>query len=291
LDFELYLPEVWSTDMAQREKAGVPVNVGFKRKWELGLSMIDTARTWGVPEGVIVTDAGYGVATEFREKLRARGLSYMVGITGDVTMWRGKVKPESVAYQGFGRPRKAILPETETAAAIAKSLAQDAWSDIVWREGTKGPMRGRFAAIRVQPSHGYAKGGEMEPVSWLLIEWPADAKEPTKYWLSNLPEDTPLRELVYWAKIRWWVEQNYQQLKDELGLDHFEGRSYTGWHHHVTLTMIAFGFLVMEGFRNKKNYWVDPPSCKEGVAADTAHPPWLLSHVRQTSSTGRYLTE
>ncbi len=113
-----------------------------------------------------------------------------------------------------------------------------------------------------------------------MIEWPDGDKEPTKYWLSNLSEEASLRELVYWAKIRWWVEQNYQQLKDNLGLDHFEGRSYNGWHHHVPLTMIAFGFLVMEGFRVKKNYWVDPPSCKEGVAEDAAEPPWLLSNVR-----------
>jgi SRSO17 transposase len=130
----------------------------------------------------------------------------------------------------------------------------------------------------------------LEPVIWLLIEWPAGAKEPTKYWLSNLSDEASLRELVYWAKIRWWVEQNYQQLKDDLGLDHFEGRSYNGWHHHVTLTMIAFGFLVMEGFRVKKNYWVDPPSRKERVAEDTADPPWLLPHVRKTSSSRRYFT-
>ena len=290
LHFELYMPEVWISDKLRREKAGVPANITFKRKWQLGLDMIDRARAWGVPEGVIVTDAGYGVTTEFRDQLRARGLCYVVGITGDVSMWRGEVKPKPVAYQGFGRPRKARMPEAETAAAIAKSLPESAWNDVVWREGTKGPMQGRFAAIRVQPSHGYANGGELEPTSWLLIEWPAGATEPTKYWLSNLSHQASLRELVYWAKIRWWVEQNYQQLKDELGLDHFEGRSYNGWHHHVTLTMIAFGFLVLEGFRNKKNYWVDPPSREEGVAADTTDPPWLLPDVRQTSSSGRYLT-
>jgi SRSO17 transposase len=290
LDFELYLPEVWIEDAARREKAGVPADITFKRKWEQGLEMIDAAMVWGVPQGVIVTDAGYGVATEFRRQLEARELSYVVGITGDICMWRGPVMPEPVSYQGFGRPHKARMPETETAAAIAKSLPEDAWSHILWREGTKGPMQGRFAAIKVRPSHGYADGADLEPVIWLLIEWPAGAKEPTKYWLSNLSDEASLRELVYWAKIRWWVEQNYQQLKDDLGLDHFEGRSYNGWHHHVTLTMIAFGFLVMEGFRVKKNYWVDPPSRKERVAEDTADPPWLLPHVRKTSSSRRYFT-
>lgn len=290
LDFELYLPEVWSKDVERREKAGVPADVTFRRKWELGLAMIDRARGWGMPEGVIVTDAGYGVATEFRRELQSRDLLYTVGITGDISMWRGAVMPEPVPYPGFGRPRKDRMPETETSAGIAKSLPEDAWSDIVWREGTKGPMQGRFAAIRVRPSHAYADGADLEPVIWLLIEWPTDAKEPTKYWLSNLSDEASLRELVYWAKIRWWVEQNYQQLKGELGLDHFEGRSYNGWHHHVTLTMIAFGFLVMEGFRVKKNYWVDPPSSKEGTAEDTVDPPWLLPDVRQTAGYRRHLT-
>ena len=112
-----------------------------RRKWGLGLAMIDRARGWGMPEGVIVTDAGYGVATEFRQQLQARDLLYAVGITGDVCMWQGRVMPEPVSYQGFGRPRKGKMPETKTAAGIAKSLPESAWSDIVWREGTKGPMQ------------------------------------------------------------------------------------------------------------------------------------------------------
>ncbi len=290
LDFELYLPEVWANDKDRREKAGVPSDVTFKRKWELGLEMIDRAMSWNVPQGIIVTDAGYGVATEFRDGLRERKFSYVVGITREVGVWRGDAKPSAVAYQGFGRPPKAKMPASESALESARALGDEAWTEIVWREGTKGPLKGRFAATRVQPSRERVNGKEPEPISWLLIEWPHEAEEPTKYWLSNLPQETSLRELVYWAKIRWWVEQNYQQLKDDLGLDHFEGRSWTGWHHHITLTMIAFAFLVLEGFRNKKNYWVDAPTRQEGAATGIADPPWFLSHVRQTSNSGRYLT-
>jgi len=156
------------------------------------------------------------------------------------------------------------------------------WYEITWREGTKGALRSRFAATRVQPSHGHVRGKVTEPVCWLLIEWPSGTAEPTKYWLSNLPETDAWEELVSWAKLRWWIEQNYQQLKDELGLDHFEGRSWLGWHHHVTLTMMAFDFLVLEGFRAKKNYWVDPPTCpKRNTALDHADN-GLLPMLRST---------
>ena len=153
LDFELYLPEIWAKDKDRREKCGVPSDVGFKRKWELGLAMIDRGRSWGVPEGIIVTDAGYGVATEFRDGLRERELSYVVGITREVGVWRGNVKASPVTYQGFGRPPKAKMPASESVLEVAKSLPDAAWMEVVWREGTKGPMKGRFAAIRVQPSH------------------------------------------------------------------------------------------------------------------------------------------
>lgn len=143
-------------------------------------------------------------------------------------------------------------------------------------------MRGRFAALRVQPAHDTLHGGEDEPACWLLIEWPPDQQEPTKYWLSNLSEDAKLTDLVWVAKIRWWVEQNYAQLKDQLGLDHFEGRSWRGWHHHVTLTMIAFDFLVLEGYREKKPYWVDPPQGPAGASADALRLDRLLSDVPQS---------
>jgi SRSO17 transposase len=291
LDFQLYLPESWASDPVRREEAGIPEEITFQRKWEIALAMIDRARGWGVPRGPVVADAGYGVASEFRAGLRARGLSYSVGITKDVTVWPGRlVRKPPPPHNGRGRPRKPELPPAQSVLAVARSLPEDAWSDVTWRQGSRGPMKGRFAAIRVQPAHDTLQGAEDEPVCWLLIEWPRDQQEPTKYWLSNLSEDSTLTDLVYVAKIRWWVEQNYGQLKDELGLDHFEGRSWRGWHHHVTLTMIAFDFLVMEGYREKKPYWVDPPESAPGTAADALYLDRLLSDVRPTGHPRRYLT-
>ena len=170
----------------------------------------------------------------------------------------------------------------ESVHDVAVSLPAESWTEVCWRVGTKGPLKSRFIALRAQPSHGYREGRITENVQWLLIEWPLGAKDPEKYWLSNLSEDTELTELVYWAKMRRQVEQNYQELKDELGLDHYEGRSWLGWHHHVTLTMIAFDFLILEGFRVKKNLWVwlDPPTSETGNPADSPGMPWFLSDVR-----------
>jgi SRSO17 transposase len=125
----------------------------------------------------------------------------------------------------------------------------------MWREGTKGPMASRFAAARVLPANGYEHTGSRERPHWLLVEWPEGEPVPTKFWLANLPPDTDLVSLVRLAKVRWWIEQGYQQLKDELGLDHYEGRSWQGWHHHVTMTMLAFGFLALEALYRKKNFW------------------------------------
>ncbi len=164
------------------------------------------------------------------------------------------------------RPPKGdrTLPKPVQVLEAAQRLPEETWQNITWREGTKGPLCSRFAAIRIQPAKGYHQGQVKEPICWLLVEWPPSEPEPTKYWFSNLPETTPVQELVYWAKIRFFVEQNYQQLKDELGLDHFEGRSWHGWHRHVTLTMIAFNFLVLEGFRSKKTSgWTLPRAKRE----------------------------
>jgi SRSO17 transposase len=251
IDFQLYLPRPWVEDASRRRTARIPEDVTFNRKWELGLEMIDRALAWGLPVGVVVADAGYGVTTELRGELRQRGLQYVVGIPGEVGVWRQAVEPEAPPYQGRGRPRTRPrnLSPPQSVAEVAQGLPEESWCEVTWREGTKGPLASRFASVRVQPSHGHAHGQVTEPRQWLLIEWPQDAQKPTKFWLSNLPEGTPLRDLVYWAKIRWWVEQNYQQLTEEIGLDHFEGRSWVGWHHHVTLVMVAFDFLVLDGFR------------------------------------------
>lgn len=279
LDFSLYLPREWVEDNERRRRAGILESSGFQRKWELAIEMVAGALDWGVTPGVVIADAGYGVATQFRQQLRECGLSYVVGVQGETGFWLEEVKANPPPYQGRGRPRTRIidLPQPESAMVIAKRLPTSSWQDVTWRQGSKGPLTSRFAAVRAQPSHGHAHGYVTESPGWLLIEWPTNSEQPTKFWVSNLREDTPLRELVYWAKLRWWVEQNYQQLKDNLGLDHFEGRTWTGWHHHVTLTMMAFDFLSLETLRAKKNFWVDPAASTQGNREDGgATSSWLL---------------
>jgi len=262
VNFELYLPETWVADAGRRQKTGIPGDITFRTKWQIGLDLLDQAKTWGLPDSVVLADAAYGSITEFRRALEERKLHYVVGINPELTVWTEPVTASSLPYSGRGRPRtwRRALPPPVKVGELVQRLPEDAWREVTWRQGTKGPLTSRFAVLRVQPAPEHWKGKVTEPVCWLLLEWPPGDTGPAKYWFANLPEHTDLRGLVYWAKMRWWVEQNYQQLKTELGMDHFEGRTWLGWHHHVTLTMMAFDFLVLEGFRVKKNYWVDPPT-------------------------------
>ncbi len=277
VNFELYLPQAWGEDAARRQKAGIPGDLTFRTKWQIGLDMLDQAREWGLPDGVVIADAAYGAITECRRALEERGLHYVVGITPELTVWTEPVTASGPPYSGRGRTWRRALPSPVKVGEVAPRLPEEAWREITWRQGTKGPLTGRFAALKVQPAPEHWKDKVTEPVCRLLLEWPLTEAGPAKYWFANLPDHTDLRGLVYWAKLRWWVEQNYQQLNTELGMDHFEGRSWLGWHHHVTLTMMAFDFLVLEGFRIKKNYWVDPPTSQTRTPASDPDAPWLLS--------------
>jgi SRSO17 transposase len=254
VDAMLYLPEAWASDPARRAKVGVPESVLFQTKWAIALDMIDRARSWGLVDRIVVADGAYGMVTDFRAGLRARKLSYVVGVASDTQVWREEAIPQPPTRTGKpGRHRtKPVLPPSERLEKLALSLPRSAWRSVSWRKGSRGCLMSRFAALRLWTAADLLSGGEAEPESWILIEWPEGEKSPTDYWVSNLPAETPLRELVRWAKRRHWIEQNYEELKQEIGLNHFEGRSWRGWHHHVTLTMIAFAFLVSEGFRAKK---------------------------------------
>jgi SRSO17 transposase len=256
LDFALYLPEEWLEQEPRRE-AGIPQDVTFHSKWDLALTLIDRALAWEVPKGVITADAGYGNITEFRAALAERQLLYMVGIQNTTSVWvdAGNLIVPSLGRRGRPRRRPLDTGNPMSVAEVSQGLSQEHWQRVTWREGAKGPMMSRFAATRVLPSHSYQHGGGKERTLWLLTEWPEEAEVPTKFWLANLPEGTSLISLVRLAKIRWWIEQGYQQLKDELGLDHYEGRTWQGWNHHVTLTMLAFGFLTLESLYLKKNFW------------------------------------
>ena len=255
LDWALYLPRAWTEDAERCRKAGVPESTPFRTKIALALELIDHLLTWGLSRQPVLADAGYGNNTEFRQGLVDRQLHYVVGVESSTAVWEKptqRVQPRSRASRG--RPRRPYYRGQPRALRdLAAALPAESWRTLTWRQGSQGPQRGRFAACRVQPAHGHVRDRPELPPVWLLIEWPAEAEAPAKYWFSNLPEEISLRRLVRLAKLRWRVEQNYQQLKEELGLDHYEGRGWPGWHHHVTLVCLAYAFLLLERQRHKKN--------------------------------------
>jgi SRSO17 transposase len=257
LDWRLYLPESWTQDPQRRAAAGIPATVKFQTKWQLALELIDEARGWGLRCGVVLADAAYGEATEFRAGLETRHLPYAVGIPCTVKVWTKPPRQRKAPGRGC-RPSVYHYGEQRPRAVQEVAPKARGWKQVRWREGTKGWLESRFYAARVQPAHGFDDGDPPHPEVWLLVEWPPGEKEPTKYFLCDLPENYTLRRLVRIVKSRWKIEQDYQQLKEELGLDHYEGRNWTGWHHHVTLVMLAHAFLTLEMLRSKKNFWVDP---------------------------------
>jgi len=247
----LYLPEMWANDSQRRRKAGVPAEVGFRTKPEIALEQIRRARQRGIPEGVVLVDAGYGNDTGFRTQLTKMELPYVAGIMSTVSVWKPGHGPKPApAYKGIGRPPRLLQRDRRhqpvSVKQLAHSLSAEAWKDIAWRQGVNKKLRSRFAAVRVRPAHRDDWQAEPHPPEWLLIEWPRGQAEPTKYWLSTLPADISLAELVRTAKHRWIIERDYQELKQELGLGHFEGRGWRGFHHHATLCLAAYGFLVAE---------------------------------------------
>ena len=252
--YRLYLPEEWATDPERRRKAGVPEQVRFERKWEISLGEIDQLLGSGVKPAPVVADAGYGDAVEFRQGLTDRHLTYVVGVSKNTTVWRpgqGPLPPP--AYAGRGRPAKRVRRSPEctpvSVLQLAPELAATDWHTVNWRAGSRGPMTSRFAAVRVRPAHRDDQRTEPRPVEWLLLEWPEKESEPTHYWLSTQPESVTLEGLVRLAMLRWRVERDYQELKDEIGLDHYEGRGWRGFHHHATLCIAAYGFLTAEHAR------------------------------------------
>jgi SRSO17 transposase len=253
IGMRLFLPERWTEDPGRREAAGVPPDVAFQKKWEIALTQIDAAIRWGVRRHVVLADAGYGDIPEFRVELRERGLRYVVGIQGDHSVWPPGVRPQAPkkppGTPGPQRTRPVADEEPQRINAIARSLGRDAFSTVRWREGSRGRQSSRFAALWVMSAenHGQRRGRGQPPTEpvWLLIEWPDEEVEPTKFWLASLPKSASLVSLVRLAKLRWRVERDYQELKQEIGLDHYEGRTWRGFHHHATLCAVAHGFLAL----------------------------------------------
>jgi SRSO17 transposase len=259
LAWRLYLPESWTEDQKRRTRVGIPPEVAFQKKWELALDLLDQVRAWGLPDRIVLADADYGDRGEFRTGLEQRGLSYALGITSQLVVWSQPPRPRVPRRRGPGPAPKRLRYENETPLSV-KALAQQhqmRFRQVTWREGTKGAMRSRFWAQRVQTAHHWQWGEEPGQAVWLLVEWPADEPEPTKYFLCALPGRMSVRRLVRVAKSRHWIEQDYQQMKEELGLDHFEGRSWNGWHHHVTLVMLAYAFLQRERRRRRDKSRLD----------------------------------
>lgn len=249
--FGLYLPELWANDSERRAKAGVPDEIRFRTKPEIALGQIRRARQRGIPEGVVLADAGYGTDTGFRTELTKLELRYVAGVQSTVTVWKPGAGPKAARpYRGKGRPPSLLGRDEKhqpvSVKELALSLPATAWDNVTWRQGVKQRLRSRFAAVRVRPAHRDYWRNEPHAEEWLLVEWPKGEAQPTKYWLSTLPAQTSLNELARMAKHRWIIERDYEELKQELGLGHFEGRGWRGFHHHATLCLAAYGFLVAE---------------------------------------------
>jgi SRSO17 transposase len=269
--YRLYLPEAWAGDPARRAMAGVPEEVAFVTKPAIALEQIGRALADGVPPGVVVTDAGYGSDTDFRDGITAQGLAYVAGILGTTGLWPPDAGPLPAApWSGRGRPPKRLRRDAAhqplAAERLAAGLPAGAWRTVTWREGTAGPLASRFAAVRVRPAHDDFRLAEPRAEEWFLAEWPEGESEPTKYWLSTLPEAATLEELVAAAKLRWRIERDFEELKQELGLGHFEGRGWRGFHHHASLCVAAYAFLVAERCRLSPQGWRPRPRTPERPA-------------------------
>ena len=223
--FRLYLPQEWADDPDRRNKAGVPEEISFQTKPEIALDQIRAAAEAGLPPGVILMDAGYGSETRLRTSLTALGFSYIAGILSNTSVWaHGREPPPAKPWSGRGRPPKLRRRDGEhqptSVKALALALGPEMWTKIAWREGTADRLTSRFARVRVQAAHRDYWLSEPRQPEWLLIEWPEGDKEPAKYWLSTLSEDIGFERLVELAKLRWRIERDYQELKQELGLGH-----------------------------------------------------------------------
>ena len=274
IKYRLYLPQVWIDDKVRREQAGVPHDIAFLTKPQISLLQIEQAKAAGVPGDVVAADAGYGDDTDYRDGISALGLLYVVGIKPGTTVWAdgtGPLPPKPWSGRGIKptRLRRDAQHQPVSVKEMALSLPPSAYRKLTWREGTNTKLSSRFAAVRVTAAHRDYLGVVPRDQEWLLIEWPNGEPEPTKYFLSTLPADIGRKQLVHAVKSRWRIERDYQELKQEFGLDNFEGRSWRGFHHHATLCITAYGFLIgqrlLHGQNTKKNsLWRTQPAIPEG---------------------------
>ena len=267
--WRLYLPKEWLEDAGRAAEVKLPAGTVYHSKTELALELMDQALAWELPRLPVVADSFYGNDFSFRQSLRERQLSYAVQVEPSTVVWKADPNLPLPEPKKTGRPRRypplEALPRPENLQTVVERLPASAWRTVTWRQGSRGAERSRFARLRVWAAHGWRKQKHPPRVAeWLLVEWPKEAEHPTKFWLAQLgSQPLGLRRLVRVAKARWRVEQDYRELKEELGLDHYEGRQWLGWHHHVCLVTIAYAFLRSEQARLKKNFWCDLASREE----------------------------
>ena len=242
----LFLPEPWANDRKRRAKAGVPDEIEFKTKLQISLRQLDTALDLGVRRHVVLADAAYGDSIEFRNELNARGLQYVLAVKGESVVWPPGSEPRVPRKTTrVGRPRSRYYDRRHPPIAIGDLAPSLTFRTVTWREGSRGTQSARFAVARIRTAHHHCKGAAPSDEQWLIAQWFDGESKPTKFWLSNLPPTMPMRGLIRLAKLRWRVERDYQEMKQEIGLDHFEGRTWRGFHHHAALCAAAHAFLAL----------------------------------------------
>ena len=262
MDYQLYLSKEWAKDRQRRRATGVPDSVRFATKPQIALAQIRAAQQRGVTPGIVLADAAYGTNTAFREGVQALGLSYAVSVISSTSVWApGSAPLPPAPYTGRGRvptrARRAPGHQPLSVKDVALGLELAVWHTVAWREGTNQTLRSRFARVRVRAAHRHNRRAGADDEQWLLIEWPKGQAEPTRYWLSTLPLSINLKDLVNTAKMLWRIEHDYHELKQEFGLSHYEGRGWTGFHHHAALCVAAYGFLtaqrLQQGSKKKRH--------------------------------------
>ena len=264
LGWRLFLPRSWDEDEERRRRARIPEEMRHVPKWQLALEIIDQLLEWGLERRVVQADGGYGDITAFRIGLEERELEYVVQVKGVTSAQPGDAVPVAPEYQGRGRPPVPRYPEAPVSLRdLVLCAGREQVRTVGWREGDRGPLASQFIALRVRPANDAQRDDDgVLPERWLLAEWPAEKDEPVKYWLSNLPAETPIVMLVRLAKLRWRVEHDYRELKQCLGLDHYEGRTFRGLHHHLTCVTVAHAFLTCSRLARG-----DPHAARPQVAA------------------------
>jgi len=272
LDYQLSLPKSWTDDKARCATVGIPDGTEFQTKQQIALQQLKQCCERDVPRGIVAADAAYGHDRVFREGVEALGLEYVLSVQLTTLVWPPGTAPGKPGkYKGVGRkPTRQRITKGEEPQQIEKlalSLEDKQWRKVTWAEGSNGKLSSRFACVRVRVAPKNHLSKPLKEEQWLLVEWPKGTQKPTKYWLSNLPESSTKHRLVQCAKVRWRIERDYQEMKQRLGLNQYEGRNWRGLHHHASLCIAAYGFLILQRLkypnRKKNNIQRKKPSLPE----------------------------